>query len=97
MQAGKAPFANVNVNVNVIVYYWPFNPPARFAPPVVAIARTSARGKFSVRLNTSRVQRTGLADVGSGPGGVQPGVPVQRMTGRKVAVCTADDCRATDG
>lgn len=64
MQAGnKSPFANVEV----IVYYWPFNPPAHFAPPVIATARTSARGKFSARLNTSMVPRTGLADVGSGP------------------------------
>lgn len=64
MQAGnKAPLANANV----LVYYWPFNPPGRFAPPVMATARTSARGRFSVRLNTSMVPRTGLADVGSGP------------------------------
>ena len=60
---GTSPLAKANV----IVFYVPFNPPAKFDPPVMATARTSTSGKFKVTLNTDMVPHTGLADVGTGP------------------------------
>src|SRR5579863_9099601 len=59
---GKSPLANADV----IVFYMPFNPPAKLTPPVMATAGTSASGGFKVTLNTDMVPRVGLADVGNG-------------------------------
>lgn len=81
LAGGSKPMSGVAVTV----FYFPFDPPARkFTPQVMAKATTDAAGRFTAGLDTSMVPKTGLADVGTGPGAFNAVVVAVTASGQTV-------------